>query len=163
MSVSTCIDDLYILNLSGQKLAQMLQFAYFHPVSGKSKAVKRLPHSKFSASGSHLFSVTLCLICVVWSCIDDLYILNVSGQKLAPNLQFAYFHTFSVKSQSVKRLRHSKFSASASHLFSATLCLICVVWPCIDNLYILNVMAKNLRQSCSLHICIFSKVQRQSL
>ena len=87
-----CIDDLYILNVSGQELAQKLQFAYFHPVSVKSQSLKRLPHSKLSACASNLFSVTLCLMCVVWPCIDDLYILSVSGQKLVPNLQFAYLH-----------------------------------------------------------------------
>ena len=74
------------------KTCAKLKFAYFHPVSVKSHSVKRLPHSKFLASASHLFSITLCLICAVWACIRDLYILNVSGQKLAPKLQFAYLH-----------------------------------------------------------------------
>ena len=80
---------------------------------------------KFSACASHLLSVTLCLIFVVWPCIDDLYILNVSGQKLARKLQFAYFHPVSVKSQSLKRLPHSKLSACGCYLFSVTLCLMC--------------------------------------
>ena len=91
-----CIDDLYVLNVSGQKLAQKLQFAYFQPVSVKSQSLKRLPHSKLSACACYLFSDTLCLMCVVWPCIDELYILNVSGQKLAPKLQFAYSHILAI-------------------------------------------------------------------
>ena len=67
-------------------------FAHFVPFWVKSQLVKRLPHSKLWACTCYLFAVTLCLICVVWPCIDDLYILNVSCQKLAPNLQFAYLH-----------------------------------------------------------------------
>ena len=129
-----CTDDVYILNVSCQKLARNLLFAYFHPVSVKSQSLKRLPHSQLSAYACYLLSITLGLTRFVWPCIDGSYILNVSGQKLARNLQFAYFHPLSLKSQSVIRLPHSKFSACASRLFSVTLRLICVVWPCIDDL-----------------------------
>ena len=108
----------------------------FSPSLSEIQSLKRLPHSQLSACACYLLSVTLCLICFVWPCIDGSYILNVSGQKLARTLQFAYFHPLSVKSQSVIRLPHSKFSACASHLCSVTLCLICVVWPCIDDIYI---------------------------
>ena len=128
----------------GKEAMLSLHFAHFGPFWVKSQSLKRLPHSKLSACAFHLFSVTLCLMCVVCPCIDDLYILNVSGKKLAQKLQFAYFHPVSVKSQWLKRLPHSKLSACASHLFSVTLCLMCVVWPCIDDLYILNVSGQKL-------------------
>ena len=124
------------LNVAGTGEEDMLRlhFAHFGPFWVKSQSVIRLPHSKLSACASHLFSVTLCLMCVVWPCIDDLYVLNVSGQKIAQKLQFAYFQPVSVKSQSLKRLPHIKLSACACYLFSVTLCLMCVVWTCTDGL-----------------------------
>ena len=86
------------LNVAGTGEEDMLrlQFAYFQTTSVKSQSLKRLPHSKLSACACYLFSVTRCLMCVVWPCIDELYILNVSGQKLAPKLQFAYSHILAI-------------------------------------------------------------------
>ena len=113
------------LNVAGTGEEDMLRlhFAHFGPFWVKSQSLIRLPHSQVSACASRFFSVTLCLIFVVWPCIDDLYSLNVSVQKLARKLQFAYFHPVSVKSQSLKRLPHSQLSACASRLFCVTLCL----------------------------------------
>ena len=145
------------LNVAGTGEEDMLrlQFAHFGPFWVKSQSLKRLPHSQLSACACYLFPVTLSLTCVVWPCIDGLYISNVSRQKLARTLQFAYFPPVSVKSQSVKRLPQCKLSACASHLFSVTLRLIFVVWPCVDDLYILIVSGQKLApnlQFAYLHI-----------
>ena len=146
------------LNVAGTGEEDMLtlEFAHFCPLYVKSQSVKRLPHGNFWICDWYLLSFTLRLICLIWTCKDRFQILKRSGQKLARKLQFAYFHPVSVKSQWLKRLPHSKLSACASHLFSVTLCLMCVVWPCIDDLYILNVSGQKLvpnLQFAYLHIC----------
>jgi len=107
---------------TGEEDMVRLQFAHFGTFWVKSQPVIRQPHSKLSACACHLFPVTLCLICVVWPCIDDLYFLNVIGRKLARKLHFAYFHPLTVKSQSLQRLPQSVISLCLLFIFRYSVC-----------------------------------------